>query len=120
MDRFGVGLARRSFDVAIVFDQKCADESPAKIRERESLRLEVAVRLACSDDEIDERLIGTATIDRERRDARADDDRKSEEALADDFAERLKAADALADALEPTVGADRVERKFLASVGGHE
>ena len=71
------------------------------------------------DDEVDERVVGVAAVDRERRDARADDHREREEALADDLAERLEAADPLADALEPSVGADGVERE-LARLGiGH-
>jgi hypothetical protein len=59
--------------------------------------------------EVDERQIGVASVDGERRDAGAHDDREREEPLADDLAERLKRADAFADALEPSVGPDGVE-----------
>ncbi len=75
-----------------------------------------AVDVADADDEVDEGLVGASPVDRQRRDARADDDREREEALADDLAQRLEAADPFADALEPAVGTDRVQRELFASV----
>ena len=101
----------------VVLDEERADEAPAKVGEREPLRLEAFLGLADADDEVDERQLRVAAVDGERRDARADDDREREEALADDLAERLERPDPLADALEPSVGADGVERKFLFARG---
>jgi hypothetical protein len=52
-----------------------------------------------------------APVHRERGNPRARDHREREEARADDVAQRLKTADALADALEPSVGSDSFEWK---------
>jgi hypothetical protein len=112
LDRLDVGVALRRRRLLLLFDEERADEAPAKIREREALGLEIAFRLARADDEIDERLIGAPPIDRQRRDARADDDREREETLTDDLAERLEAPDSFADSFEPAVGAERVEREL--------
>jgi hypothetical protein len=88
-------------------------KAAAEVGEREALRLEVAVALAGAHDEVDERLIGAASVDGERGDARADDDGKGEEALSDDLAERLEAPDPFTDALEPAVRAQGVEREMF-------
>ena len=90
----------------------------ARMVMQESLRLYPPAywlpRKALADDEIDERLVGAAAIDGQRGDARTDDDGESEEALPYDFAERLKASYSFPDALEPTVGANGVEREDRA------
>ena len=108
VSRVGSGAA------LVVVDEERADEAAAEVGQREALRLEAVVGVADADDEVDERQVRVAAVDRERRDARADDDREREEALADDLAERLEGPDALADALEPPVGADGVEVELAA------
>src|SRR5207244_2250136 len=109
LDGLDVALALRRRRLLLLFDEERADEPPPEVRERVALRLEIAVGFARADDEVDERLIGAPSIDRQRGDARADDDREREESLADDLAQRLEAADPFTDALEPAVGAERVE-----------
>src|SRR5690606_4478310 len=56
--------------------------------------------------EVDDGVVRDAPIDRERRDARARDHREREEALTDDVAQSLKAADRLTNAFEPAIGTD--------------
>src|SRR5690606_33241777 len=46
--------------------------------------------------------------------AGARDHREREEARTNDVAQRLEAPDGLADALEPAIGSNRVQRKFTA------
>jgi hypothetical protein len=115
LERLDVRLARGRRAGRIVREQR-ADEAAAEIAEREALAVLV---LALADDEVDERVIRVPAVDRERGDARAGDDREREEPLADDVAERLERADALADALEPTIGPYGLERERLrVSLGG--
>ena len=93
-----------------------AHEAPAEVGEREALGI-VGVALVVAGaptDEVDQGVVGVAPVDGERGDARAGDHREREEALADDLAERLEAADSFADALEPAVRAHGVEREDLA------
>ena len=57
-----------------------ADEAPPEVGERQALRLGVALVLpGGGDHEVDERVVRVPAVDRERRDARADDDREGEE-----------------------------------------
>jgi len=65
------------------------------------------------------RIARTEPVDGERGDARPHDDGEREEALADDLAERLEGADALADALEPPIRAHRVEVQLSVPVLAH-
>jgi hypothetical protein len=104
-------------DRRVLFDEQRAHEAAAEIGEGEPLRLEIAFGLGAPYDEVDEGLVGAAAIDRERRDPGADDDGEREEALADDLAQGVEAADSFADALEPTVGAERVEGKLFFGLG---
>ncbi len=106
LDRLDVGLARGARGFAVLLDEERAYETAAEISQRQALRIEVSVVFADPDDEVDQGLVRAPTIDRERRDPGADDDRESEEALADDLAKRLEAPDPFADALEPAVSAE--------------
>src|SRR5262249_5901227 len=63
------------------------------------------------DHEVDEGVVRVAPVHREGGDPGAGDHGEGEERLPDDVAERLEAADPIADALEPTVRAHRVERE---------
>jgi hypothetical protein len=58
------------------------------------------------DHEVDQGIVGVTAIDGERRDARARNHREGEEPRPDDVAQRLEAADAFANAFEPSVGAN--------------
>ena len=67
--------------------------------------------LGGGDHEVDQGVVRVAAVDGERGDPGARDHREREEGLAHDVAERLEAADAIADALEPAVGSYGVERE---------
>lgn len=117
LDGLHVGLTGRNAGRLLFLDEERADQSTAKIGEREPLWIGVALRFATADDEVDEGVVRTTAIDRECRDTRADDNRKREEAFADDSAEGLKASDALPNAFEPTVRADSVEGELSFGFG---
>ncbi len=117
LDGLDVGIALRRGRVLLFLDEERADEAAAEVGEGQALGLEIAVALGGADHEVDERLVGATTVDGERGDARADDDREREEALADDLAEGLEASDPLADAFEPAVGPKRVEWELFFGSG---
>jgi hypothetical protein len=95
-----------------VFGEERADQAVAEVGEAQALHVGLAVVLAGGGDhEVDLRVIGVSAIDGERGDARAGDHREREERLADDVTEGLEAADSIADALEPAVRPDGVERE---------
>ena len=73
-----------------------------------------------TDNEIDDGLIRAAAVDRERRDARADDDREREEAVPDDLAQGLERPDALSDPLEPAVRTNCFEVELARFGIGHQ
>jgi hypothetical protein len=119
LDDLDLGLAGGLGGGLVVLDEQGSDEAAAEIGERQALRLEAVVALAHADHEVHEGEVGIAAVDRERRDAGADDDGEGEESLADDLAQRLEGADPLPDALEPSVGADGVEVEFTHGGVGH-
>jgi hypothetical protein len=95
-----------------VVGEQGADEAVAEVGEGEALHVGVALLVAGrGDHEVDERVVGVAAVDRERGDARAGDHGEGEEGLADDVAQGLEAPDSIADALEPAVGTDGIERE---------
>jgi hypothetical protein len=93
-----------------LFGDERGDQALAKIRQREALRVHFrGLRALRPDHEVDQGVVRVTAIDGERGDARAGDHREREETRADDVTKSLKASDALTNALEPPVGADRVE-----------
>src|ERR1019366_5311651 len=113
------GLPDRGRGGLVVVDEERAHEPAAEIGQGQALGLAPLVGVGRADHEVDQRELGVSAVDRERRDAGADDDREREEALADDLAERLERTDALADALEPAVGTNRIELELTGFGVGH-
>ncbi len=111
LERLDVGVALGRLRHRVVRQQR-AHQAVPEVGERQPLDVGVALVLAGGgDDEVDERVVGVAPVDRERRDPGAGDHREGEERLTDDVAQGLEAPDAIADAFEPPVGAHRVERE---------
>ena len=105
----GVALGRRRHGVV---GEERAHEAVPEVGEGEALHVGVALVLAGGGDhEVDERVVGVAAVDGERGDPGAGDHREGEERLAHDVAQGLEAPDPISDALEPPVGAHRVERE---------
>ncbi|MFT3775202.1 MAG: hypothetical protein QM820_58385 [Minicystis sp.] len=109
LERLDVRVALGRGRHRVVREQR-ADEAVAEVGEREALHVGVALVVAGrGDHEVDERVVRVTAIDGERGDPRPRDHREREERLPHDVAEGLEAPDPITDALEPSVGAHRVE-----------